>query len=364
MTSWPAQHTPPPEQSNSNWVRWIFIPFAVLLANLVFLKETQYNAQMYIVWSLVGIVYGWIIWRVNRQWMLYVRRRYAYIKQTRLRVITTFAGYTVITGSLQAALIWLGHLTHLNNAPVTEQAYRKLIIVNLIWVVIVGTIYEVVYYLHKYRQALQEAEALKKAGLQRQYDRLKSQVNPHFLFNCLNSLSALIAEDRQRASAFLDELASVYRYMLQASQRPIVTLSDETAFLSAFCYLLDTRFGKTLRWQVWVDPSLLEYWLPPLTLQLLIENALRHNLLLVDQPLTICINTTSDGHLEVSNRIQRKKLKVPTQLGGLALLATRFDSLDLPRPVIEDDGHQFVVRVPLAKTQQSESNTTVTNRVE
>jgi len=364
VTSSATQHKPLLEPSSSKWISWILIPIAILLANLFFLKETQYTLQMYVVWSLIGIVYGWMIWRVNGQWLMYIRRRYADIKQTRRRVIITFAGYTIITGSLQAALIWLTHLTNLDSIPITEQAYRKLIIANLVWVLIVGTIYEVIYYLQKYRQALQEAEALKKVSLQRQYDRLKSQVNPHFLFNSLNSLSALIAEDRQRACTFLDELASVYRYLLQASQRPIVSLTDEMAFLSAFRYLLDTRFGEALRWQLLINPSLLECWLPPLTLQTLIENALRHNQLLADQPLTIYIYTTNDGHLEVSNRIQRKKLTVPTQLGGLALLATRFDSLGLPRPVIEDDGYQFIVRVPLTKTQQLTETILAENRAE
>jgi hypothetical protein len=344
------------EHPNDKWLRWIVIPLAVLLANLLFLKEGYYNLRLYVGWSLVGIGYASLMWHVTLQWLMYIRRRYSDIKQTRKRVFVTFGGYLLITASMQAMIVWLSGATGLSSIPATGEVYGKFIAVSLVWVLIVGTIYEVIYYLQKYREALQEAEALKKVGLQQQYDRLKNQVNPHFLFNSLNSLSALIAEDRTRACAFLDELSSVYRYLLQAGQRPIVTLCDEMTFFTAYRYLLDTRFGTTIHWDIRVDDQFSDRWLPPLTIQTLIENALRHNLLLPEQPLTIRILTTNDGNLEISNGIQRKKLTVSTQPGGLSMLATRFETLGLPRPIIEDDSHRFTVQIPLVRTSQTQEN--------
>lgn len=342
----------PLERPNDIWLRAICIPLVILTANLLFANESQFNLTAYAVWSVVGIAYGLLMWEASMRWLLYVRRRYTTIGETRRRVVITFAGYFVITSSLQALIIWLSDITSLNSIPVTGAVYLKLIAVGFFSVLLMGAVFEFLYYIQKYREAIQESEAVKKAGLQSQYDSLKNQVNPHFLFNALNSLSALISEDRERAGLFLDELSSVYRYLLQAGQRPLVMLGEEITFLHAYRYLLDTRFGDALRWRIDIDARFMDRWLPPLTLQTLIENALRHNSLLPDQPLTIHLSTRDDGTLTVCNVIQRKRAAVLSPQGGLTILAARYESLGLPSPTITDDGRQFVVQLPLARKEQ------------
>ncbi|GAB3507774.1 histidine kinase [Spirosoma knui] len=328
------------------------MPLVILVVNLLFLADEHFTLARYLIWSGVGIAYGLLMWEISMRWLLYVRRRYTEIQQTRRRVLITFVGYLLITSSLQAFIIWFADITRANSIPITGAVYIKLIAVGFFSVLIMGAVFEIIYYFQKYREAVQESEAVKKIGLQNQYNTLKNQVNPHFLFNALNCLSALIAEDRRKAGMFLDELSTVYRYLLQAGQRPLVTIADEIAFLHAYRYLLDTRFGQALHWYIAVDDSFMNYSLPPLTFQTLVENALRHNSLLADEPLTLSITARRDGMLEVSNNIQRKKAAaLPHQPGGLAMLASRFKSLGLPSPIIEDNGEQFTVRLPLGQNQ-------------
>ncbi len=348
------------------WLRIVIIPAIILITNLVFFYEPNFSGLAYLIWSLIGIINAWLIWEISMQWALYVRHWFTDIRRTRLRVIITFLGYFAITALMQALLVLMADLTHTNSVPITQSLYIKQILVGIFIVFVIGSVFEVVYYIQKYREAIQESEAMKKAGLQSQYNNLKNQVNPHFLFNSLNSLSALISENPKQAVLFLDELSSVYRYLLQAGQRSLVTVADEMNFLRAYRYLIDTRFGNSLQWNIRVEEKILECSIPPLTFQTLIENALRHNSLLSEKTFTIQIETPEPGVLVVRNDINRKRAIQITPQGGLAWLALRYDSLGLPAPVIEDDGKQFVVRLSLlCKEQlpeiQSETTLNTTN---
>lgn len=346
---------------NDKWLRVIFIPIIILVINLVSWREGNYTLQSFVFWTAINIVYALFMWELSIRWLLYVQGRFAGIEQTRKRVLATFAGYFLIVATMQALITWLAAFTHTARMPTNATMYVKIIAIGFAFVTLVGAIYEIIYYFQKYREAIQESEAVKKAGLQSQYENLKSQVNPHFLFNALNSLSALISEDRDKASLFLDELASVYRYLLQAGQRPLVTLAEEIKFLKAYRFLLDTRFGDGLQWGVDIEKRFLDYMLPPLALQTLIENALRHNILLPETPLTLYIATHDDGSLMVVNNLQRKRAAVLSPSGGLTLLAARYEGLGLPTPFITDNGEQFAVRLTLARKDQVLTNPTLTH---
>jgi sensor histidine kinase YesM len=356
-----AYHIHALKRPNDIWLRTIFLPLVILVVNMLFLADSHFSLTAYLIWSGIGIAYGLLMWEVSVRWLLYVRKRYTSIEQTRRRVLITFAGYLVITSTLQALLVWLSDVTRTNTIPITTAVYGKLIAVGFFSVLIMGAIFEIIYYFQKYREAVQESEAIKQTGLQNQYNTLKNQVNPHFLFNALNSLSALISEDREKAGLFVDELSSVYRYLLQAGQRPLVTLGDEIIFLHGYRFLLDTRFGSALQWKITVDAQFMDYWLPPLTFQTLIENALRHNSLLPHQPLTLSISTSREGVLQIANNIQRKKAAVLPKQGGLAVLSHRLQSLGLSVPIIEDNGEQFAVHLSLVKKEQIQDLTPVTN---
>ncbi|WP_460981484.1 histidine kinase [Spirosoma fluminis] len=177
---------------------------------------------------------------------------------------------------------------------------------------------------------------------------LQAQLSPHFLFNSLNSLSSLIADDPIKAERFVDELSSVYRYLLQASDRELTTLATEMKFISSYYHLLKTRYGQGICLQVDIHDTYQEFLLPPLTLQLLVENAVKHNVVSPNNPLTIRIYTDNDGALVVRNNLQRKRLnRLASTKKGLENINLKYKLLNQPAIDICETDDAFDVIVPL-----------------
>ncbi|GAB3551550.1 sensor histidine kinase [Spirosoma fluminis] len=176
---------------------------------------------------------------------------------------------------------------------------------------------------------------------------LQAQVNPHFLFNSLNSLSSLIDDNPERATQFVDQLSQVYRYLLRANEQPLTTLASELDFIQSYYHLLKTRHGDGLLVSIRVDPVYTARLLPPLTLQLLVENAVKHNVILAKRPLHITIVTDPDGYLTLTNTLQRKRTAVLSNGVGLSTILTQYQTLNQPAPDVFVDDDTFTVRIPL-----------------
>lgn len=176
---------------------------------------------------------------------------------------------------------------------------------------------------------------------------LQAQVNPHFLFNSLNSLSSLIDENPQQASEFVDELSLVYRYLLRANDQSLTTLASELEFIRSYFRLLKTRYGSGLDLKVQVDARYGLQLLPPLTLQLLVENAVKHNVVQAKRPLNVEIRTNEAGQLIVRNNLQRKNTPVISNGVGLSSILTQYERLAQPGPVIADGNGEFSVTLSL-----------------
>ncbi|GAB3338784.1 histidine kinase [Larkinella ripae] len=324
----------------------------VLLGNLIYLNEHQYNPVLYFGWVFMGMAYMTLAWEGSVVWVHSVRSHFPDARHSFRRIVITFTGYFLLAILGQSLFVYLTDLSGLAIIPITAHVYQAYIGIGLICSLLLGTTYEIIYYLQQYRRAIAEAEAIQKSRIQGQFDSLKSQVNPHFLFNSLNSLSALISEDKQQANKFLEEMSSVYRYLLQSNERKMVTLQTEINFIQSFFYLLKARYGPAIDLHLAIDPDLMDCFLPPFSLQMLIENAIRHNVILADRPLIIYLQANLEIRneqlsLQVSNNIQRKNLQVKKQPGGLRQLTERFLLLRLPSPVITDDGQHFRVCMPL-----------------
>ncbi|HEX2627406.1 MAG TPA: histidine kinase, partial [Chitinophagaceae bacterium] len=226
---------------------------------------------------------------------------------------------------------------------------------NYAWVLSVGIICNLLAtsfnegaaFFEKWRKVVDEAEQLKKENLQSQLEGLKGQVNPHFLFNSLNSLSSLISEDPDKAEKFLDEMSKVYRYLLRTNEDGLTTLEAEMQFIQSYFHLLKTRYGDGLDMETIIDNRYLEYQLPPLTLQMLVENAVKHNMILKDRPLRILIMTTNSGRLVVSNNLQRKDRMVSSNKVGLTNIVNKYRLMKQEEISVRDDGKEFAVVVPL-----------------
>ena len=223
--------------------------------------------------------------------------------------------------------------------------------VNLIFV----TLYEVDYVVERLKDSTLEKETLKQQALQHEFDALKNQVNPHFLFNCFNTLSSLISEDKQKAEVFLNELSKVYRYLLRNNEDGLSTVENEIKFIRSYYGLLQTRHGDALQMTIDIDKRYNPYLLPSLTLQLLVENVVKHNQLSKSYPLVIEIFTTAGNKLVVNNNLQRRTVKAPSNRVGLENIKAKYDLLNQPGFQVMEDGKNFTVVLPLIWNNTVES---------
>jgi two-component system, LytTR family, sensor kinase len=215
--------------------------------------------------------------------------------------------------------------------------------VNLVFV----TLYEVDYVVERLKEAVVEKESLKQQALQHEFDVLKNQVNPHFLFNCFNTLSSLISENKERAETFLNELSKVYRYLLRNNEDGMSTVENEIKFIRSYYDLLKTRHGDALQLTIDIDKRYYPYLLPSLTLQLLIENVVKHNQLAKSHPLVIEIFTTAGNQLVVNNNLQRRTVKAPSNRVGLENIKAKYELLKQKGFQVMEDGKNFTVVLPL-----------------
>jgi LytS/YehU family sensor histidine kinase len=162
----------------------------------------------------------------------------------------------------------------------------------------------------RWKQSLSESEKLRNAYQRSKLLGLKGQINPHFLFNCFNTLSALITVDKEEAEEFLNEMTKVHRYMLRSDDEYLVTLADEMKFAHSYLSLTKSRFGAAVIATIDIQPGHLEKQVPPLTLQAILENIIYTNALNKQQPLTIHISSKGD-YLSIDHTVHDKIVVQP-----------------------------------------------------
>ena len=196
------------------------------------------------------------------------------------------------------------------------------------------------------RQVEKENELLKSENMNALHEVLKQQLKPHFLFNSLNTLRSLVKRDPETADRFITELASVYRYMLLHQNKNTVTLGEEIEFLESYLYLLRIRFGDAIRTEIRIPEQFLQTVIPPNTLQLLVENAVKHNSFSLNRPLTIAAFIENDT-LTVQNNLQHKEENnAPSNL-GLQNINSRYSLLFNKAIGIEKNETHFRILLPV-----------------
>ena len=195
-----------------------------------------------------------------------------------------------------------------------------------------------------------EKLALEKLNIENQFINLKNQLNPHFLFNAFNTLIGLIEEDSDRSVAFVERMTDFYRNMLEHGKQNLITLAQEHEMLNQYIAILKARFNGQLDIQLDINDNTTEYKLPPMTLQLLLENAVKHNVVSSKKPLRFSIEQVKD---KVSVRNVKTALvqDVQSTKTGLENIKRRFDLVGLPKPIIKDTDDHFEVIIHLKKSK-------------
>jgi LytS/YehU family sensor histidine kinase len=296
--------------------------------------------------TILGVTF--LTWEGNRLIKPWMKRRF--LKNGRkFRFLGTFflAGnvVAVVAALLMVYAIGIGIYGH---SPAEIGNPLKL---NVIYATLINLFFHLVnallFYIREYRQKWQEAEALRRSGEQAQVQLIKSQINPHFLFNNLNVLSGMVIRDNPEANRFIEEFSRLYRYILMTQEKELVELRYELESVEPYLFLLSKRFDNGVRVDIQVPDSYRSWQLIPAALQMLIENAIKHNIVSVQKPLHIMIYANGNQMLTIRNNLQPRLSATPSPQLGLRNICRRYELIGDRAVKIERTEQYFEVQLPL-----------------
>src|SRR5690606_12490805 len=292
-------------------------------------------------------VLGLFSWYLHVLYSHYAQRKFPEISQSRQRIMVKgFVTFFVMVPSV-VVIFLVYDVFHIFGYQISWDDVVKGLLVGFAVNLVFSTLWEAMYIMDKHKESIAEKELLRQMSVQQEFVVLKGQVNPHFLFNCFNTLSSLINEDPKKAEVFLDELSKVYRYLLRNNEAGLSTLQNELKFIDSYFRLLKTRHGEAVQFMVEADKRYDNYLLPSLSLQLVVENAVKHNVLSKNKPLVIDIFTTAGNKLVVNNNLQRRTVKGPSNRIGLDNIRTKYELLGQSGFHVMEDAKNFTIVLPL-----------------
>lgn len=218
----------------------------------------------------------------------------------------------------------------------------------LLIILLMVAIYEVIYFYHQLKHSILEREAVKQAHIQSQWEGLRNQVNPHFLFNSMNTLMGIIDEDSILAKRFLKKLSKVYRYILESREDPLIPLDHEMEFIHSYVFLQQERFRGKLNVDFDISEQYGQYRIVPMSLQILFENAIKHNVISNKRPLSIEVFVQKNpDRLIIKNNLQLKTQVIDSTKLGLENLKKRYAFFTADQVQVEDTDGYFTVKIPL-----------------
>ena len=293
----------------------------------------------------IGVAF--FIWQGNR-WLLFKQREHHnWFRNPVRKLINLVSANIFYTAPLTVLLIWGWY--QLAGLPVDWDVIRVCVLVNVICVLFVTHLYETVFLIVERQDDQLQVEQIQRARAQAELEVLKRQIDPHFMFNSLNTLSYLIESEPQKALLFNDKLADVYRYILAHKDRTLIPLEEEIDFLNNYFTLLRLRFGAAVQLIFSDDASSGSYLIPPVSLQILMENAVKHNEFDMRQPLRMRLQIEGEQIL-FSNRKRLRKSLRPGGGIGLSNLNERYRLVTGREIEVNAAVDRFSVKLPLLKT--------------
>ncbi|GGH29109.1 hypothetical protein GCM10007423_16210 [Dyadobacter endophyticus] len=242
--------------------------------------------------------------------------------------------------------IWIYSLVPALEVAFTWSEIWPMVLVGLVCDAFICALLGLFYALQQWKNDKADDEKLARESLEVEFDALKGQVNPHFLFNSLNTLSSLISADPVQAEDFVEDLARIYRYMLQGGRTDLVPLQSELAFLEVYVRLLKVRYHEALLVEL-PDRCPPDLTIPPLILQILVDNAVQYNALSASRPLTVTISLTGDRAIRVANNVQIRHRTLGATGTGLRGLSAKLLTFTLRKLEIQQTNDTFSVTIPL-----------------
>jgi sensor histidine kinase YesM len=304
----------------------------------------QLNGFYLFLGLLTAVFLVWELDRFLEKYLEYFER----ITRNKLHPLIIFFLLSLINVVVIAAIGTLV-IALLLHEPAEELAFHFKVSLGFVFRInlFLNSINAIVYFMDQLKKSQLETEQLKKQNLEAQFEALRSQINPHFLFNSLNVLSALVYKDPTASAEFIQQLSKVYRYLLYYQEKKVVVLAEELHFLDAYVYLLKIRFKDNLEIIIKVPKHYHQYYIAPASLQLLIENAIKHNIVSAKHPLIIRIIVKEDKYLIVENNLQEKINKEHSTSVGLKNISRRYKFISNEQVIVLRNETKFSVQIPI-----------------
>jgi len=309
-------------------------------------------------WS-VSLFFSICDWFIIRAIMIFLRKRFPDFKDNPKRIMLFFISIVstvVIVDTLGGML--LSWVFGINYNPMSR---AKVLLPVILISTMTMAIYEAIYFYIRLKKSIREEEQAKQIIVQAQLDTLRNQAQPHFFFNTLNTLRDIIDQNsKEDAKEFVDKLSDVYRFILESGNANLISLRDELKFAKSYMHIQSERFGDNLRIHWDISEASLETMVVPMSIQLLLENAIKHNVISKAKPLNIYVKT-QDGFVMVNNKIQPKSTKVPSTKVGLKNIKKRYALISNKTLEIKNEENQFIVSLPLLKISDQKNSYANTN---
>lgn len=334
--------------------RLILIPFFGIVIPLItgIVDHDSFSDFQLKLSYLYTILLAFLIWQGNRYLLFTLRSYFNWYNKPVKKISALLLAVSFYT--IPLSMLMLTGWYHIFERGIVDwdKVYLSTSII-MICVIFITHVYETVFLVRDSENEMIRNEQLEKAKAEAQLEALKNQIDPHFIFNSLNTLSHLIEHDPVKARKFNDTLAGVYRYILQNKIRDLVLLREELAFVSDYFTLLEIRFGKSVSLQLDIATSAMDnYLIPPISIQTLVENAIKHNEFSNKKPVQIDIRLEGDQIL-VCNNLNKVKRQLHSAGIGLKNLSARYELITSKRMAFEEKTGHFSVSLPVLNIKQA-----------
>ncbi len=335
---------------NDTTIRIVLIPlFGVVIPNVTGLIDNTIFTGVQLTFAYLYFAFiAFAIWQGNRYLLFRLRFRFSWLSQPIYKVIALIVSNIFYTIPISVGLMTMWYVFALQTDADWNVIFKATALC-VVCVVFITHTYETVFLIQSWGTDKSKSEQLEKAKAQAELEALKNQIDPHFMFNSLNTLSYLIETDPQKAKLFNDHLAETFRYILYHKDRDLVLLSEELHFAERYVSLIRIRFGNAVSFSVRSTVPEDEFLLPPLSLQILLENAIKHNEFSELFPLPISLHL-SDGTATITNELRPKSGAKRSSNIGLKNLNERYKLITEREIVIDRTEGSFTVLLPLMRT--------------
>lgn len=331
------------------WQVPAFILLLIAMGNLIMLiafRGEKYTLEMFLYSSVNSVLVGGTFMIGLTTMIVILDRKLPWLHYPLKRLIVQF----LVTIGFSLTIITVAIL--LNGLYINEQITSSFFLnqgyfmmkISFTFIFLGSLVSNAIMFFKNWKEAAVQQEKLKREQLALQYETLKGQVSPHFLFNNLNSLTSLISSNPEKAIDFVKKLSEVYRYVLDQKDQELVTLDTELKFLESYIFLQKIRFESNL--DVEIDISSMNYKVIPLSVQMLVENAIKHNEISDKKPLQIRIFSSDDQYLTVENQLQKKSGSEGNGT-GIQNISDQYGFFTDKKVLISFNSEKFRISIPL-----------------